>query len=371
MDFESWQYPAPIPSYALESSSGESELDDDELSAHTRLSSGGKKTLVPEPAIELSGPVERLQKGGEAIFLVGEAGERIAQGVDDGGDEVVITVDGEQVRWPAKLPNSLLRLTVDLTGRPYRCGRKRRRPRLPLDGPPSRLAPPAREQDLRRASACQLDDRGVLPLAFVHPACRLSLDPFGTSPLPRLDFICSAHLKAQVRRRSTPFQSAKPPSWPPLRPLDRRSPLRRLQILDSPPYPDNGLASTAERPLLARFTNHSKRGSVAVRCGRTHRTRRPLCLVPRAGRDWTTRERDGWCGCEQGASTGCQGGARMDLVGADEAGRAGLRLAGEAAQGAAAGGALEHVHVKKRFGPANQVGRDRRAWNAGVLSSLR
>lgn len=98
MDFESSQYSAPVPSYALESSSGESELDDDELAAHTRLSSSGKKVLAPEPAVELSGPIERLRRGGEAVFLVGEAGERIAQGVEVGGDAIPVTVDGEQVR---------------------------------------------------------------------------------------------------------------------------------------------------------------------------------------------------------------------------------------------------------------------------------
>ncbi|BGP05971.1 hypothetical protein JCM10049v2_001790 [Rhodotorula toruloides] len=96
MDFESSQYSAPVPSYALESSSGESELDDDELAAHTRLSSSGKKVLAPEPAVELSGPIERLRRGGEAVFLVGEAGERIAQGVEVGGDAIPVTVDGEQ-----------------------------------------------------------------------------------------------------------------------------------------------------------------------------------------------------------------------------------------------------------------------------------
>ncbi|GEM09592.1 hypothetical protein Rt10032_c08g3609 [Rhodotorula toruloides] len=96
MEFEGSQYPAPIPSYALESSSGESELDDDELAAHTRLSSSGRKALAPEPVVELRGPLERLQQGGEAVFLVGEAGERIAQGVEVGGDAIKVTVDGEQ-----------------------------------------------------------------------------------------------------------------------------------------------------------------------------------------------------------------------------------------------------------------------------------
>lgn len=101
MDYESAAHLAPTPSYALESSDGESDYEDELLSRSSRVT---RKPAVPPPEVEVtfSGVTDKLKERGEAVFLVGEAGERMAQGValaSSGEEETVsVLVDGEQVR---------------------------------------------------------------------------------------------------------------------------------------------------------------------------------------------------------------------------------------------------------------------------------
>ncbi|GAA5948407.1 hypothetical protein JCM21900_002701 [Sporobolomyces salmonicolor] len=94
MDFE--LTPAPHPSYALESSSGESDWAEDELPVSARSALPLKKHLAPEAVVSLQGNAQALKQGTEVVFLVGEAGERIAQGVEVGREMVEVYVDGEQ-----------------------------------------------------------------------------------------------------------------------------------------------------------------------------------------------------------------------------------------------------------------------------------
>ncbi|BGP37882.1 hypothetical protein JCM10450v2_001818 [Rhodotorula kratochvilovae] len=98
MDYEQNAHLAAAPSYALESDSesdSESDWDDDELPPSR---STAKKELAPDAAVTLDGPAEALQQKQEAVFLLGEAGERLAQGVqlDDASRAVKVLVDGEQ-----------------------------------------------------------------------------------------------------------------------------------------------------------------------------------------------------------------------------------------------------------------------------------
>ncbi|GAA5885308.1 hypothetical protein JCM6882_009562 [Rhodosporidiobolus microsporus] len=104
MDFDS--RPHPSPSYQLEESSGESDWDEDELplsARHSLQEQAANKPLPPSAAVELRGGVEGLSKGGEVVWLTGEAGERVAQGVEvssgatGSAQEVQVFVDGEQV----------------------------------------------------------------------------------------------------------------------------------------------------------------------------------------------------------------------------------------------------------------------------------
>ena len=101
MDYESVAHLAPTPSYALESSDGESDYED-ELPSLSRVTR--KPAPAPEVEVTFSGATDKLKAtGGEAVFLVGEAGERMAQGVafkaSSGEEETVsVLVGGEQVR---------------------------------------------------------------------------------------------------------------------------------------------------------------------------------------------------------------------------------------------------------------------------------
>ncbi|GAA6042761.1 hypothetical protein JCM8097_007463 [Rhodosporidiobolus ruineniae] len=95
--------PLPPPSYALEDSD-QSDFAEDEISpsAWRALQEAKKqpKQLPPSAVVELKGNVEGLRKGGEVVWLTGEAGERLAQGVELEGakdGEVQVFVDGEQV----------------------------------------------------------------------------------------------------------------------------------------------------------------------------------------------------------------------------------------------------------------------------------
>lgn len=92
MDYE----PAFVahPSYQLEDSSEGSDWDEDELPASHR---NKVKELPRESDVQLEGSVDKLTKGGKAVFLVGEAGERMAQGVELIDDLIKVLVDGQQV----------------------------------------------------------------------------------------------------------------------------------------------------------------------------------------------------------------------------------------------------------------------------------
>ncbi|GAA5848426.1 hypothetical protein JCM8547_004511 [Rhodosporidiobolus lusitaniae] len=108
---------APHPSYALEDSDGESDWDENELPVHMRQSVlAGKKELVPDAVVELRGAVDGLSKGAEVVWLTGEAGERIAQGLklDGLGEEVQVLVDGEQVGsiYPSQTGATLVFLSI-------------------------------------------------------------------------------------------------------------------------------------------------------------------------------------------------------------------------------------------------------------------
>lgn len=84
---------APSASYALESSSGESDWgSEDELAPHPRK----LKTPAPDPVVTVQGHVTQRS---DVIFLVGEAGENLARGMADRGkqDASQVLVNGEQV----------------------------------------------------------------------------------------------------------------------------------------------------------------------------------------------------------------------------------------------------------------------------------
>jgi len=89
----------PHPSYQLEDSSDESDWAEDELPIDSRRKSTSIKELPREPQVHLEGNVDKLQKGGQVVFLIGEAGERLAQGVEVGShDELIqVRIEREQV----------------------------------------------------------------------------------------------------------------------------------------------------------------------------------------------------------------------------------------------------------------------------------
>ncbi|POY74326.1 hypothetical protein BMF94_2520 [Rhodotorula taiwanensis] len=80
MDFESTAHLAPAPSYALESSEGESDYEDEQSTSRVTASQR-RRSPNPDATVTFTGASERLEKGGRVVFLVGEAGERMAQGV--------------------------------------------------------------------------------------------------------------------------------------------------------------------------------------------------------------------------------------------------------------------------------------------------
>ena len=104
MDYE----PAftPHPSYQLEDSASDSDWAEDELPLESRREVKIKE-LPQEPRVHLEGDSAKLEKGGQVVFLVGEAGERLAQGVKVGetSELISVLVEGEQVR-----PSSLHQL---------------------------------------------------------------------------------------------------------------------------------------------------------------------------------------------------------------------------------------------------------------------
>ncbi|GAA5938759.1 hypothetical protein JCM3775_001983 [Rhodotorula graminis] len=96
MDYEQNAHLAAAPAYALESDS-ESDWDDDERPPHSTTAAA--KQLAPDAAVSLESGGQGLEKGQEAVFLLGEAGERLAQGVqlDDAARAIKVLVEGEQV----------------------------------------------------------------------------------------------------------------------------------------------------------------------------------------------------------------------------------------------------------------------------------
>ncbi|GAA6062343.1 hypothetical protein JCM10212_005685 [Sporobolomyces blumeae] len=95
MDFEPTV--TPHPSYQLEDSTDDSDWDVDDSASRSAHQHASTSRLAPEPKVTLAGDVGKLPTGGQVVFLVGEAGERIAQGVEvDEAALVRVLVDGEQ-----------------------------------------------------------------------------------------------------------------------------------------------------------------------------------------------------------------------------------------------------------------------------------
>lgn len=203
MDYESAAHLAPTPSYALESSDGESDYED-ELPSSSRVTR--KPAPAPEVEVTFSGATDKLKArgGGEAVFLVGEAGERMAQGValPSSGEEeeetVSVLVDGEQVR-PCETfvgYNSGTDTSAPETGRLDR-HRDRLHPRLSLDGPPARRLVSPRGTRPRALAARQGHRPCLLPPAVLHPAERLDPDSTSghrtTSSVPRFFSLSLLH----------------------------------------------------------------------------------------------------------------------------------------------------------------------------------
>jgi len=89
MDYESSV--APHPSYQLEDSSEGSDWEQDDLPKKT-------KPLSPEPTVSLVGNKEGIKQGGQVVFLIGEAGERLAQGIEVKEEELIkVVINREQV----------------------------------------------------------------------------------------------------------------------------------------------------------------------------------------------------------------------------------------------------------------------------------
>lgn len=103
MDYESTAHLAPAPSYALESSDGESDYEDAGAGDPANsVTARRRRTPPPEPRVTTEGATDRFGTGREVVFLVGEAGERMAQGVQlpPSGESSTVSVlsDGQQVR---------------------------------------------------------------------------------------------------------------------------------------------------------------------------------------------------------------------------------------------------------------------------------
>ncbi|GAA5995416.1 hypothetical protein JCM5350_001061 [Sporobolomyces pararoseus] len=103
MDYE----PAftPHPSYQLEDSASDSDWAEDDLPLESRREVKIKE-LPQEPRVHLEGDSAKLEKGGQVVFLVGEAGERLAQGVKVGETSELISVLVEGEQFGAILPPS-------------------------------------------------------------------------------------------------------------------------------------------------------------------------------------------------------------------------------------------------------------------------
>ncbi|GAA5848418.1 hypothetical protein JCM3766R1_006153 [Sporobolomyces carnicolor] len=92
---------APHPSYQLEDSSDESDWDED---ATSKIKS--KDELAREPRVHLEGRTDALVKGRTVVYLVGEAGERMAQAVKVESDQQLIQIHVEAQQVGAILPDA-------------------------------------------------------------------------------------------------------------------------------------------------------------------------------------------------------------------------------------------------------------------------
>ncbi|GAA6020108.1 hypothetical protein JCM11491_006400 [Sporobolomyces phaffii] len=94
------------PTYLLEDESDDSDWETEQPPA--TASAINVKELPREPHVQLVGDTDKLEKGHEVVFLTGEAGERLAQGVELGDRDVheliQVVVEGEQ--YGAILPSS-------------------------------------------------------------------------------------------------------------------------------------------------------------------------------------------------------------------------------------------------------------------------
>lgn len=91
--------PQGPPAYALESSSSEDEWDEELQDIDPRRHQATRRQAKPEPVVQVHGSVAT---GTNVVFLVGEAGERVAKGVAmtndaSAGAAATVTVDGVQV----------------------------------------------------------------------------------------------------------------------------------------------------------------------------------------------------------------------------------------------------------------------------------
>lgn len=180
MDYESAAHLAPTPSYALESSDGESDYED-ELLPSSRVT---RKPAAPPAEVEVtfSGPTDKLKATGEAVFLVGEAGERMAQGValpSSGEEAVSVLVDGEQVR-----PSGTFVATTPFTD---------------TSAPPEQAGLIATATD--RASCTLVFLSTALPLAALYPLAARVLELLRPN---KVTVIASYHLPSYIPPSATP-----------------------------------------------------------------------------------------------------------------------------------------------------------------------
>lgn len=95
MDPDSQTFTARPAAYALESSDGESDWDENDLERSAAPPT--PKPLSADPVVSFSGPALD-HKSANVVFLIGEAGEWVARGVDVSGTQATsITVNGNQV----------------------------------------------------------------------------------------------------------------------------------------------------------------------------------------------------------------------------------------------------------------------------------
>ena len=114
MDVDNPTILARAPAYALESDGSDSDWDEEMAATAPRV-----KRTAPDAQVELVGTVA---SGREVVFLIGEAGERLAVGVKVEAQAVQVLVDGEQVSLVPSVPHTRRgRVSSPSRGPPGRC----------------------------------------------------------------------------------------------------------------------------------------------------------------------------------------------------------------------------------------------------------